>query len=58
MKIKVALAVQTLSSSVADAIKFCTSLGLPQFQESDATVRFIRCIGDTLKVLSFQPLLE
>lgn len=47
MKIKVALAAQTLivSSSVADAIEFCArDLKLPQFQGSDATVRFIRCI--------------
>ena len=44
MKIKVALAAQTLSSSVADAIEFYASLRLPQFQESDVTARFIRCI--------------
>lgn len=45
MKMKVALAAQTLSSSVADAIEFCTrDLILPEFQGSEATVRFIRCI--------------
>ncbi|EZA47211.1 THAP domain-containing protein [Ooceraea biroi] len=45
MKIKVALAAQTLSSSVADAIEFCArDLGLSEFQGSEAMVRFIRCI--------------
>ncbi|XP_071641013.1 uncharacterized protein [Temnothorax longispinosus] len=45
MKMKVALAAQTLSSSVADAIEFCARvLGLPEFQGSEGTVRFIRCI--------------
>lgn len=42
-KMKVALASQTLSRSVADAIKFCrTELCLPQFQGSEATEEFIR----------------
>lgn len=45
MKMKVSLAAQTLSSSVADSISFCgKQLNLLQFQNSDATVRFIRCI--------------
>lgn len=42
---KVSLAAQTLSQSVADAIKFCRdTLGLPQFQGSEATEEFIRCL--------------
>ena len=43
MKMKVSLAVQLLSASVASAIEFCDKdLGLPQFKGSEATVRFIR----------------
>lgn len=42
-KMKVNLAAQTLSSSVADAIEFCREdLKLPQFKGSEATVKFIR----------------
>jgi hypothetical protein len=42
-KMKVSLATQTLSRSVADAIKFCRiDLGLAQFQGSEATEEFIR----------------
>lgn len=42
---KVFLAAQTLSASVADAIEFCDQvLRLPQFKDCEATVRFIRCI--------------
>ena len=44
-KMKVKLAAQTLSSSVADAIEFCNlDLHLPAFKNSEATVRFIRII--------------
>jgi hypothetical protein len=40
---KVSLATQTLSRSVADAINFCREkLNLPQFQGSEATEEFIR----------------
>ena len=42
-KMKVNLAAQSLSSSVADAIEYCaTILKLPQFQGSEATVKFLR----------------
>ncbi|KAL3209203.1 hypothetical protein MRX96_038322 [Rhipicephalus microplus] len=42
-KMKVNLAVQTLSTSVADAIDFCREdLQLPQFKNSEGTVKFIR----------------
>lgn len=45
MKMKVSLAAQTLSSSVADSISFCDKqLSLPKFKNSEATVRFIRCV--------------
>lgn len=40
---KVNLPAHTLSSSVADAIDFCREdLKLPQFKNSEATVKFIR----------------
>lgn len=39
---KVKLAAQTLSSSVADAIEFLSSLGLKEFESAQATVQFIR----------------
>eukprot|EP00795_Rhopilema_esculentum_P007827 gene7827-13692_t len=42
-KMKVNLAAQTFSSSVADAIEYCANvLKLQQFQGSSATVKFIR----------------
>ena len=42
-KMKVNIAAQTLSSSVADAIDFCRQeLQLDQFKDSEATTRFIR----------------
>lgn len=46
IKMKVSLAAQTLSDSVADAIEFCAQkLQLYDFQGSEATVKFIRCIN-------------
>lgn len=51
---KVYLAAQTLSASVADAIEYCwETLHLPQFEGCEATVKFIRyvdCIFDFLNV--------
>ncbi len=45
MKMKVNLAVQLLSASVANAIQFCNKdLQLPQFQGSEATVSFLRLL--------------
>ena len=45
MKMKVNLAVQTLSQSVADTLEFCMNdLKLPQFQGCEVTIRFIRSI--------------
>ena len=42
-KMKVNLAAQTFSASVADAIDYCRdTLKLPQFKGSEATVKFIR----------------
>ena len=52
-KMKVKLAAQTFSSSVADAIEFCDkTLNLKQFNGSEATVKFIRLINDLFDVLN------
>ena len=45
LKMKVALAAQSLSSSVADSIEYCCNvLKLKEFEGSEATIRFTRCI--------------
>jgi len=45
MKMKVNLAAQTLSQSVADTLEFCMNdLKLPDYQGCEATIRFIRSI--------------
>lgn len=45
MKMKVYLAAQTLSQSVADTLEFCMKdLKLTEFQRCEATIRFIRSI--------------
>ena len=52
-KMKVDLAAQAFSASVADAIEYCTSvLKLPQFQGSEATVKFIRIIDHLFDILN------
>ena len=52
-KMKVNLAAQSLSSSVADAIEYCTkTLKLPQFQGSEATVKFLRVIDRLFDLLN------
>ena len=43
-KMKVNLAVQTLSSSVADAIQFLQELGHPSFKNASGTIKFIRIV--------------
>ena len=55
-KMKVNLAAQTFSSSVADAIEYCsTVLKLRQFQGSEATVNFIRIIDRLFDILKANP---
>ena len=50
---KVDLAAQAFSASVADAIEYCTNvLKLPQFQGSEATVKFIRIIDHLFDILN------
>ena len=52
-KMKVNLAAQTLSSSVADALEFCRdSLGFEDFAFCGATVRFIRIIDRAFDILN------
>ena len=52
-KMKVNIAVQTLSASVADAIEFCrVHLKLYQFAGSEATVRFLRLIDRLFDLLN------
>ena len=52
-KMKVDLAAQSLSSSVTDAIGYCTNvLKLPQFKVSEATVKFIRTIDHLFDILN------
>lgn len=53
MKMKVSLAAQTLSSSVADSIEICNlDLHLKEFEGSEATVRFIRCVDRVFDFLN------
>ena len=53
MKMKLLLAAQTFSNSTADVIKFCDkNLRLPEFQGSEATVRFIQCIDRVFDFLN------
>ena len=52
-KMKVNLAAQTLSSSVADALEYCEGkLKLPQFQGCGPTVQFIRVFDRLFDVLN------
>lgn len=52
-KMKVRLAVQALSASVADALVFCEhELKLPQFRGASATARFIRVFDHLFDILN------
>ena len=52
-KMKVRLAVQTLSNSVADAIDYCRdNLGLEEFAGSEATTEFIRIFDKTFDLFN------
>ncbi|PAA83626.1 hypothetical protein BOX15_Mlig021368g14 [Macrostomum lignano] len=52
LSMKVSLAAQTLSSSVADALQFLQDAGCPEFQDCGATVRFIRTIDSLFDVFN------
>ena len=51
-KMKVNLAAQTLSSSVADAIEWCEGKGMQQFKGCGPTVEFIRMFDRVFDVLN------
>ena len=52
-KMKVNLAAQSLSSSVADALEYCANeLKLPQFQGCEATVEFIKMFDHLFDILN------
>lgn len=52
-KMKVKLATQTLSKSVADAIDFCASaLKLPQFRNCEGTINFIKLMNTAFDILN------
>lgn len=52
-KMKVSLAVQTLSNSVANSLKFCREvLKLPEFKESEPTEEFIRKINNVFDLFN------
>jgi hypothetical protein len=58
MKMKVSLAAQTLSSSVADAIEFCRDrLKIESFIGSEATCEFIRLINKLFDICNSRNLL-
>ena len=55
---KVKLAAQTLSSSVADALEFCEKdANLPEFRNCSATVEFIRFVDRMFDFLNSRHLL-
>ena len=51
-KMKVSLAAQTLSTSVADALQFCADKGIEGFLGSAATINFIRKIDRLFDILN------
>jgi hypothetical protein len=52
-KMKVNLAAQTFSDSVADAVEFCRKdLNLPEFSDSEETVTFMRLINRLFDILN------
>jgi len=49
---KVRLAAQTLSKSIADAMQFCNTLKLSQFKGCEATIYFIHLINDLFDIFN------
>jgi len=49
---KVNIAAQTLSSSVADAIDFCRDIKIKEFENSEATTEFIRFVDKWFDILN------
>ena len=58
-KMKVNLASQTCSASVADALEYCENdLHLPQFTGCAATVKFLRIIDRCILLVFPEPIIE
>lgn len=56
-KMKVRLAVQLLSASVADALEYCQQkLGLEQFRGCEGTIKFIRIMNNIFDILNSRSL--
>lgn len=51
-KMKVSLAVQTLSDSVADSMEFLMKNGYEEFADCSATIKFIRCFNKLFDTLN------
>lgn len=51
-KMKVNLAVQTLSNSVADSMEYLATIGHPEFKDSEATIEFIRYFNNLFDVFN------
>ena len=51
-KMKVKLAAQVMSTSVADALQLLMDIQLPEFQSSSATIRFIRMVDKVFDKLN------
>ena len=51
-KMKVNLAAQVISSSVADSLEFCLKLGLVEFAGCEPTIHFIRLIDHLFDILN------
>lgn len=49
-EMKVKLAVETLSSSVSNAMEYLMGQGFTEFEGAGPTIRFVRCIDDTFNV--------
>ena len=52
VKMKVAVAAQTLSNSVACGIRYLQSIGIPKFQDSSETSQFIEYINNIFDILN------
>lgn len=51
-KMKVKLAAQVLSTSVADALQLCLNEKIPEFEGCEATITFIRTFNDLFDILN------
>ena len=52
VKMKVAVAAQTLSNSVESGITYLKAIGIPKFQDSDETSQFVENIKNIFDILN------